>query len=96
MGTPIYVAPEVMRGERYSSKVDVYSFGVILVAMIRAEANIIEFFFESLRLKTDFYEMIVSQHGNFTLVVIQMEEVAEPVAAAGEKKEGEGEEKKAE
>ena len=40
--------------------------------------------------------MIVSQHGNFTLVVIQMEEVAEPVAAAGEKKEGEGEEKKAE
>jgi hypothetical protein len=51
---------------------------------------------ESLRLKTDFYEMIVSQHGNFTLVVIQMEEVAEPVAAAGEKKEGEGEEKKAE
>ena len=41
-------------------------------------------------------EMIVSQHNNFTLVVIQMEEVAIPVAAAGEKKEGEGEEKKPE
>ena len=39
-------------------------------------------------------EMIVSQHNNFTLVVIQMEEVAIPVAVTGEKKEGEGEEKK--
>ena len=33
---------------------------------------------ESLRLKTSFYEMIISQHGHFTLVVIQMEEPEVP------------------
>ena len=41
---------------------------------------------ESIRLKTDFYEMIISQMGNFTLVVIQKEEL--PVDAE-EAKEGE-------
>jgi len=45
---------------------------------------------ESLRLKTSFYEMIVSQHGHFTLVVIQMEEPAVPKEAAAE---AEGEKK---
>ena len=34
VGTPIYVSPEVMRGDRYDSKADSYSFGVCLVAMV--------------------------------------------------------------
>ena len=49
VGTPIYVAPEVMKADTYTHKVDVYSFGICLVAMMRAERNIIDFFFESLR-----------------------------------------------
>jgi len=93
VGTPIYIAPEVLRGDYYDSAVDVYvearersehisltsscahslnlhslspcsspvtshsplicsrrySFGVLLVAMIRAEKDIIEFFYECLR-----------------------------------------------
>ena len=35
VGTPIYVAPEVMRGNQYDSKCDSYSFGICLVAMCR-------------------------------------------------------------
>jgi serine/threonine protein kinase len=49
VGTPIYVAPEVMKGYRYDSTADSYSFGICLVAMIRGEKNIMEFYFESLR-----------------------------------------------
>lgn len=36
---------------------------------------------ESIQLRTDEYEMIISQYGNFTLVVIQDSRVMEKVAA---------------
>ena len=36
VGTPIYVAPEVMAGYAYDATADSYSFGICLVAMIRA------------------------------------------------------------
>jgi serine/threonine protein kinase/DNA-binding beta-propeller fold protein YncE len=49
VGTPIYVAPEVMKNERYDFHADTYSFSICLVAMIRAEKNVIDFFFEALR-----------------------------------------------
>ena len=29
-GTPSWVAPEIFRGERYTAKIDIYSFGVVL------------------------------------------------------------------
>ena len=45
---------------------------------------------ESLRLKTKDYEMVIAQHSNFTLLVIQ-----EPVKETPSEEEG-GEEKKAE
>ena len=56
---------------------------------------------ESIRLRTTIYEMIIAQHGNFTIVVTQSkheEANKEAVAVAGavageEKKEGEGEKK---
>ena len=51
VGTPIYISPEIMRNDRYDMKSDSYSFGVVLLAMIRAEKNIIEFFFKSLMKK---------------------------------------------
>ena len=38
-----------MRNDRYDSKVDVYSFGIVLVAMMRAEKDIVTYFFEALR-----------------------------------------------
>jgi serine/threonine protein kinase len=49
VGTPIYMAPEVLSNDRYDFKADVYSYGICLVAMIGAEKNVVEFFFESLR-----------------------------------------------
>ena len=32
-GTPLFCAPEVMRGESYDERADVYSFGLVLLAM---------------------------------------------------------------
>ena len=34
IGTPAFMAPEILRGEAYSSKCDVYSFGMILWQMV--------------------------------------------------------------
>jgi serine/threonine protein kinase len=33
VGTPLYAAPEVLRGDFYDEKVDVYSFGLMLMTM---------------------------------------------------------------
>lgn len=33
VGTPLFCAPEVARGENYDERVDVYSFGLVLLAM---------------------------------------------------------------
>eukprot|EP01097_Dermamoeba_algensis_P003207 TRINITY_DN2285_c0_g1_i3.p1 TRINITY_DN2285_c0_g1~~TRINITY_DN2285_c0_g1_i3.p1 ORF type:complete len:147 (+),score=28.89 TRINITY_DN2285_c0_g1_i3:125-565(+) len=33
VGTPLYMAPELIRGEQYTESVDVYSFGIILWEM---------------------------------------------------------------
>ena len=51
VGTPIFVAPEVMKGERYGATADSYSFGICLVAMIRADKDVMEFYFQALRKK---------------------------------------------
>jgi len=42
VGTPLYVAPEISRGELYDEKVDVYSFGLTLLKMC-IEEPILEF-----------------------------------------------------
>jgi len=49
VGTPIYVAPEVMAGNHYDAAADSYSFGICLVAMIRGEKDVMEFYFQALR-----------------------------------------------
>ncbi|GMI19229.1 hypothetical protein TeGR_g14819, partial [Tetraparma gracilis] len=48
VGTPIYVCPEIIRNDRYDAKADAYSFGICLVAMMRIENTIINFFFNAL------------------------------------------------
>jgi len=49
VGTPIYAAPEVMAGNHYDATADSYSFGICLVAMIRGEKDVMEFYFQALR-----------------------------------------------
>ena len=49
VGTPIFIAPEILMNDRYDEKVDSYSFAICLIAMIRAEDNVVKFFFEGLR-----------------------------------------------
>ena len=49
VGTPIFMAPEILRHDHYDSKVDVYSFGICLVTMMRGEENVVKYFFEALR-----------------------------------------------
>jgi serine/threonine protein kinase len=43
------MAPEILKNDRYDGKVDVYSFGICLIAMMRAEIRVVDLFFESLR-----------------------------------------------
>ena len=49
VGRPIYIAPEVMAGNHYDATADSYSFGICLVAMVRAEKEVTEFYFQALR-----------------------------------------------
>jgi serine/threonine protein kinase len=44
VGTPLFCAPEILRGEAYGASADVYSFGLLLLAMVSNHAT----FFESL------------------------------------------------
>jgi serine/threonine protein kinase len=48
VGTPIFLCPEIIRGARYDVKADSYSFGICLVAMMRIEDTIVNFFFNAL------------------------------------------------
>jgi len=48
VGTPIYVAPEILVSGRYTSKVDSYSFGICLVACIRSEPSVLKYFVHGL------------------------------------------------
>ncbi|KAJ8601327.1 hypothetical protein CTAYLR_007235 [Chrysophaeum taylorii] len=87
----------VIRHEQMEYKTAVHHAYLVLDLCAKAKDHIRQLFeapeneVESLRLKTSFYEMIISQHGNFTLVVVQMEEAVIPKEAAAE-----AEEKKAE
>ena len=38
VGTPIYAAPEILRGERYDQSADLYSFGVV-ISEVKARAQ---------------------------------------------------------
>ena len=41
VGTPIYVAPEVVDGNRYGSSADVYSFGLMLLEALAGDSHVV-------------------------------------------------------
>mmetsp|Transcript_13232 Transcript_13232/g.26998 ORF Transcript_13232/g.26998 Transcript_13232/m.26998 type:complete len:1771 (+) Transcript_13232:118-5430(+) len=49
VGTPLYIAPEIMRNDHYDHRADTFSFGIVLIALIRTHNTAIEFFFERLQ-----------------------------------------------
>ena len=49
VGTPLFCAPEIMRGEPYDESVDVYSFGILLLDMA-VDEEITDFFTERYRI----------------------------------------------
>jgi len=49
VGTPLFCAPEIVRGEKYDEKVDVYSFGLVLLDMA-TEESLIDFIGERWRI----------------------------------------------
>ena len=48
VGTQLYVAPEVVRGDRYTEKCDVYAFAVVLLAMLELAPDVLDVFAEAL------------------------------------------------
>lgn len=50
VGTLLYIAPEIVRGDWYDERCDVYSFAVVLLAMLELRENVITLFREEVRL----------------------------------------------
>eukprot|EP00904_Undaria_pinnatifida_P009210 jgi/Undpi1/5419/HiC_scaffold_2.g00700.m1 len=46
VGTLLYIAPEIVRGDRYDERCDVYSFAVVLLAMLELREDVITLFGE--------------------------------------------------
>ena len=52
VGTPLYIAPEIVMGEKYTSKVDVYSFSLTLVAIaLKGRERLVNFLFRNINKK---------------------------------------------
>jgi len=56
-GTPLYMAPEVMKGESITVKVDVYSFGIIMWEVLTGQEA-----FSNFDNFDDFYKAVVIKH----------------------------------
>ncbi|CAN0479727.1 unnamed protein product, partial [Hapterophycus canaliculatus] len=46
VGTLLYIAPEIVRGDCYDERCDVYSFALVLLAMLELRDDIITVFAE--------------------------------------------------
>jgi len=49
VGTLLYIAPEVVRGDRYDEKCDVYSFAIVMLAALQLKPNIVDVFAETIQ-----------------------------------------------
>ncbi|CAM9245279.1 unnamed protein product, partial [Phaeothamnion confervicola] len=48
VGTLLYIAPEIVRGDHYDEKCDVYSFAIVLLAMLQIKRHVFESFVDAL------------------------------------------------
>ena len=51
MGTLLYIAPEIIRGDRYDERCDVYSFSIVLLAMLQLKDDVLTLFAEEVSKK---------------------------------------------
>ncbi|KAG5190475.1 kinase-like domain-containing protein, partial [Tribonema minus] len=49
VGTLLYIAPEIVRGDKYDEKCDVYSFAVVLLGMLQLREHVFDLFVAALR-----------------------------------------------
>ena len=62
IGTPSYMAPEVLMNVNYTEKADVYSFGVILVEMYTGDVPYTGADFQSIKNQVQLISRIVTEH----------------------------------
>ena len=64
-GTPVYIAPEILRGSGYSYEVDVWSFGVLMVEIVSGktpfQAENTTMTYDKIMKSTPTYTRLVSQ-----------------------------------
>jgi hypothetical protein len=48
VGTLLYIAPEIVRGDKYDEKCDVYSFAVVLLGLLQLRRHVFELFTSAL------------------------------------------------
>ena len=83
-GTPIYMAPEIVRGEQYDGKADVYSFAVLMFALTCKKGNAFAAFEASVRMRSSFF-------GSVTQKALEFEIECDDRIGGGNEGEGEGE-----
>ncbi|KAM5170295.1 protein kinase C theta type [Mantella aurantiaca] len=86
-GTPDYIAPEILLGQKYSYSVDWWSFGVLLYEMLIGQSPFRgideEQLFQSIRMDDPFYPRFLSKEAKDLLVMLFVREPEKRLGVKG-------------